>query len=121
MTGASAAPACSGPAPRPSWRELATATAEAGTAFTVHSFKAGEWLLWSKADSTWAWTLGPLASGSTRLVTRVRARYDWNRPLYGLTAMILMELGDFAMLRRMLRGIKARAESTVPSTRPFRR
>jgi hypothetical protein len=88
-----------------------SATAEAGTAFTVHSFSAAEWLLWSKADSTWSWTLTPLGSGSTRLVTRVRARYDWTKPFAGLTAMILMEFGDFAMLRRMLRGIKARAES----------
>lgn len=88
-----------------------SATAEAGTAFTVDSFSTCEWLLWTKADSTWAWTLEPHASGGTRLVTRVRARYDWNRPLSGLTAMLLMEFGDFAMLRRMLRGIKARAES----------
>ena len=88
-----------------------SATAEAGTAFTVHSFSAGEWLLWSKTDSTWSWILAPLASGSTRLVTRVRARYDWTSPLAGLAAMVLMEFGDFAMLRRMLRGIKARAES----------
>jgi hypothetical protein len=28
-----------------------------------------------------------------------------------LSAVLLMEFGDFAMLRRMLRGIKARAES----------
>jgi len=90
-----------------------TATAEAGTAFTVNAFSAGQWLLWSKADSTWAWTLEPLAAGGTRLVTRVRARYDWSRPLAGFIAMILMEFGDFAMLRRMLRGIKARAEAAT--------
>jgi hypothetical protein len=28
-----------------------------------------------------------------------------------MAAVVLMEFGDFAMLRRMLRGIKARAES----------
>jgi hypothetical protein len=44
-------------------------------------------------------------------VTRIRARYDWQHPLAGLSAALLMEFGDFAMLRRMLRGIKARAES----------
>jgi hypothetical protein len=36
--------------------------------------------------------------------------YDWRHPLAGLSAVLLMEFGDFAMLRRMLRGIKARAE-----------
>lgn len=43
-------------------------------------------------------------------MTRIRAVYDWQHPPAGLTAPVLMELGDFAMLRRMLRGIKARAE-----------
>ena len=92
-------------------RMTPSATAEAGTAFTVHSFADSRWLLWSKPGSTWSWTLTPLPSGGTRLVTRIRAGYDWGRPLAGLTAMVLMEFGDFAMLRRMLRGIKARAES----------
>jgi hypothetical protein len=81
------------------------------TAFKVHSFQVNEWLLWSKPDSTWAWSLTPTDSGGTRLVTRIRAVYDWRHPLAGLTALVLMEFGDFAMLRRMLRGIKARAES----------
>lgn len=30
--------------------------------------------------------------------------------------VMLMELGDFAMLRRMLRGIKVRAESSGPAS-----
>ena len=81
------------------------------TAFTVHSFQVNEWLLWSKPDSTWAWSLTPAGPGGTRLVTRIRARYDWRHPLAGLTALLLMEFGDFAMLRRMLRGIRTRAES----------
>ena len=45
------------------------------------------------------------------MVTRIHAVYDWHRPLTALLGVILMEFGDFAMLRRMLRGIKARAES----------
>jgi hypothetical protein len=81
------------------------------TAFTVHSFEVGQWLLWSKPDSTWAWSLTPTGSGGTRLVARIRAFYDWQHPLAGLTALVLMEFGDFAMLRRMLRGINARAEA----------
>jgi hypothetical protein len=81
-------------------------------AFKVHSFEVNQWLLWTKPDSTWAWRLTPTAGG-TRLVTRVHAVYDWRRPLAAMLAVVLMEFGDFAMQRRMLRGIKARAEAMV--------
>lgn len=46
----------------------------------------------------------------TRLVTRVHALYDWTRPASALLGVLLMEFGDFAMMRRMLLGIKRRAE-----------
>ena len=81
------------------------------TALKVHSFEANQWLLWTKPDSTWAWRLTPAGAGGTRLVTRIHAVYDWQHPLMALLGVLLMEFGDFAMLRRMLRGIKARAES----------
>jgi hypothetical protein len=49
----------------------------------------------------------------------VGAVYDWQHPLTALLGVLLMEFGDFAMLRRMLRGIKARAESlTQNASRP---
>lgn len=83
------------------------------TAFRVHSFQENEWLLWTKPDCTWAWVLRGLPGGGTRLVTRVRPRYDWSRPFYALLGVALMELGDFAMMRRMLLGIKVRAEAQV--------
>lgn len=83
-------------------------------AFKVHSFEANHWLLWTKPDSSWAWRLTP-TEGGTRLVTRVHAVYDWSRPLAAALAVVLMEFGDFAMQRRMLRGIKARAEAMVGS------
>ena len=82
------------------------------TAFKVHSFEVNEWLLWSKPDSTWAWRLTPTGNGGTRLVTRIHAVYDWkHRPLMAVLGLLLMEFGDFAMQRKMLRGIKRRAES----------
>jgi hypothetical protein len=80
------------------------------TDFTVHSFERDSWLLWTKSDSTWAWQLTRTGRG-TRLVTRIHAVYDWKHPLSALLGVVLMEFGDFAMLRRMLRGIKTRAES----------
>jgi hypothetical protein len=80
------------------------------TAFKVQSFEVNKSLLWSKPDGAWAWRLTPADNNGTRLVTRVHAVYDWRRPLTALFGVILMEFGDFAMQRRMLRGIKARAE-----------
>jgi hypothetical protein len=91
------------------------------TAFKVHSFEPGKWLLWAKPDSTWAWQLTATDDGGTRLVTRIRAVYDWRDPPMALLSVLLMEFGDFAMLRRMLRGIKARAESVVRDPQPHGR
>jgi hypothetical protein len=81
------------------------------TALKVHSFEVNKWLLWTKPDSTWAWQLTPTDDGETRLVTRIHAVYDWRHPLMAVLGVLLMEFGDFAMIRRMLQGIKARAES----------
>jgi hypothetical protein len=93
------------------------ATPTERTALKVHSFAVNEWLLWTKPDSTWVWQLTPTADGGTRLVTRIHAAYNWRQPLVALFGMLLMEFGDFAMLRRMLRGIKRRAESLPGDSR----
>jgi hypothetical protein len=79
------------------------------TSFLVADAKPDACLVWAKPDSTWAWTLAPLAPGRTRLVTRLRQRYQPTPA--GLLTMILAEFGDFAMMRKMLLGIKSRAET----------
>jgi len=38
------------------------------------------------------------------------ALYERTKPASALLAIVVMELGDFAVMRRMLRGIKERAE-----------
>jgi hypothetical protein len=81
------------------------------TALRVEAFEVDRWLLWRKPDSTWVWQLTDTGHGTTRLVTRVHASYQWRRPLTALLGVALMELGDFAMMRRMLLGIQDRAES----------
>jgi hypothetical protein len=83
------------------------------TAFKVQGFQPGRFLVWAKPDSTWAWMLAPLPGGRTRLVTRIRQRYDRRAPASALLTAALMELGDFPMMRRMLIGIRRRAESTA--------
>lgn len=79
------------------------------TSFRIAIAEPGARLVWAKPDSTWAWTLTPLAPGRTRLVTRLKQRY---RPSpAALLTIILAEFGDFAMMRKMLLGIKTRAET----------
>lgn len=82
----------------------------ARSSLKVHGFEANRWLLWTTPDSTWSWQLTPTDDG-TRLVARINDRYDWSRPLSAVLGLLLMEFGDYAMLRRMLVGIKLRAEA----------
>lgn len=92
-----------------------TRNVNATTAFKVKAFLTNRWLLWAKPDSTWAWTLTPLAEGRTRLVTRLKQRYPWEAPAMALFTLLLLEFGDFPMMRRMLQGIKVRAEAMALS------
>lgn len=78
------------------------------TAFRVASIDEPRSLVWSKPDSTWVWRPDADAAGGTRLVTRLKARYDAG-PFLPVT-VLLMEIGDFPMMRRMLLGIAERAE-----------
>jgi hypothetical protein len=86
-----------------------TPTPSQTTAFVVDSFEEPRWMLWRTPTSTWGWRLVPLGDERTRLISRLHARYDWRRPGTAVGAL-LMELGDFPMMRRMLRGIRERAE-----------
>jgi hypothetical protein len=84
------------------------------TSFVVDAFRSPEYLVWAKQDSSWAWQLTPLPGGSTRLVTRVQQHYP--RRLSSVLGVILLEFGDFPMMRQMLRGIRRRAESVQPKS-----
>jgi hypothetical protein len=96
--------------PRPSER----------SAFRVEGFAAPEWLLWWMPSRTWAWRLVPLPGGRTRLVNRNRTVYEWSRPGWVLGTVLLCEVADYAMMRRMLQGIRDRAEAehSRPAARP---
>jgi hypothetical protein len=89
-------------------------------AYTVTAFETDTWMVWvhrptpaEEPDSTWTWRLTPLPGGGTRLVTRMKQDYRWETPGLAFFNFILMEMGDFAMERRMLKGIKRRAEATA--------
>ncbi len=82
-----------------------------GTAFKIAAFEPARSFLWQKPESTWGWTLKPLPGGRTRLITRLKARYEWSSPLSALLSVVLLEFADFLMMRKMLRGLKTRAEA----------
>jgi hypothetical protein len=88
------------------------------TAFKVKAFQPNQWLLWAKPHSTWAWTLTPLAGGRTRLVTRLKETYDWRSPGLTLLTVLIFEFGDFPMMRKLLLGVKSRAERTATRSAP---
>jgi hypothetical protein len=84
------------------------------TSFVIIEIDAPSAIVWAKPDSTWAWTLTETADGGTRLVTRLKQRYRTTPDV--LVTIVLAEFGDFPMMRKMLRGIKRRAER--PRNRP---
>ena len=86
------------------------------TAFKIATIKPHEELVWVKPDSTWAWTLTDVG-GRTRLVTRLRILYG-HRPVDALLSRVLLEFGDFPMMRKMLRTLKQRAEAALPANVP---
>ena len=77
-------------------------------ALKVKGFELNKWLLWGKPDSTWSWLLTPRPDGGTRLILRIRAHPA------NLFWTLFMEFGDPPMARRMMKGIKIRAEAKRP-------
>lgn len=68
-------------------------------------------MLWwdRKGEYSWEWKLDPVDENSTRLITRLRATFPpvlTPKMLYAVVA----STGDIVMIRKALRGIKARAE-----------
>jgi hypothetical protein len=79
------------------------------TAFKVAAFEPGKMLLWTKPDSTWSWVLEPIDGERTRVVSRLRCHHEPGT-LFGFAGILLMELGDFPMFRRLLLNLRRRAE-----------
>lgn len=66
-------------------------------------------LQWQPAESTWAFVLVAQGDGTTRLLSRNRLRgTGWG---FRLGMLVLMEPGSLVMERKMLLGIKQRAEN----------
>jgi hypothetical protein len=99
------------------WVPMASKVNET-TAFKVKAFEQSRWLLWEKPHSTWAWRLVSLEHGRTRLIARLKERYEWRAsPGSALLTLILFEFGDFPMMRKLLLGVKRRAERLASNER----
>ncbi len=85
-------------------------------------FNENEWMLWRGKDAggdarsrrgvssgTWLWYLDPVDEAHTRLITRMRDQYRWTSPY--LLIQLAVDAFDFPFMRKVLLGIKARAEA----------
>lgn len=74
----------------------------------VHSIDAPHSMVWGEpGGTTWAWQLDRTEDGSTRLLARVRSRYEWLSP--SIAFSVLLEFGDIWMMRKMLLNLRERA------------
>lgn len=75
----------------------------------VYSMDYPRSMVWgTPGDTTWVWQLEPQPDGSTRLLTRIRSRIRWSPVSMAFSA--LLEVADFWMIRKMLAGLRERAE-----------
>jgi hypothetical protein len=79
------------------------------TANRVKAFEANKWLLWEHQGAPWVWVLRPIDQNTTRLISRGRQQYHWRSPML-ISELILMEIGDPFMMRKLLLNVKRRAE-----------
>jgi len=90
-----------------------------GLEIPVKLLKPGETLLLVGhdpvvGDASWIFGLYPIDEQRTRLVTRTRNR--WPMTPGGILTLLFIEPGSFLMVRKMLLGIKRRAEQTSGQT-----
>lgn len=76
----------------------------------VNEFKEHDYILWTdkEGNASWLWHLIPTDDGTTRLLTRLRTKYQWKG--IWIVYYLLYDFGDIIMMRKCLKGIKRRAE-----------
>jgi hypothetical protein len=78
----------------------------------VADFEKDKFILWKdkKGDASWCWYLVPQNDGTTRLLTRLRTRYNW-RSIW-IIYYLLYDIGDIVIMSRCMKGIRQRAENS---------
>jgi hypothetical protein len=79
----------------------------------VKDYREAEYILWwdRKENGTWSWFLRQTEAGSTRLITRLRTKYDFSFPW--MIYYIFYDFGDIIMMSKCMLGIKERAEKSL--------
>ncbi|MFP5368255.1 MAG: hypothetical protein ACLGIS_15715, partial [Actinomycetes bacterium] len=99
---------------RPEWQDLEPGDVLAMSpdgkhGINVYSLDYLRSMVWgTPGDTTWVWQLDPQSDGTTRLLTRIRSRIRWQPASIAFYA--LLEVADFWMIRKMLTGLRERAE-----------
>lgn len=77
----------------------------------VNDFQEYKYILWvdKEAKATWIWYLYPIDNTHSRLVTRLRTKYNWKG--IWIIYYILYDMGDIVMMSKCMKGIKRRAEN----------
>ncbi len=77
----------------------------------VRDFEPGRFILWEdkKGRASWLWWLQPVSPAETRLITRLRTRYDWKS--FWIIYYLIYDIGDIVMMSACMKGIKERAEA----------
>jgi len=77
----------------------------------VKEYIENEYILWwdKKNNSTWGWFIRETGNNQSRLITRLRIRYQFS--FSRIFIYVLTDLGDFIMMRKCMLGIKERAEN----------
>jgi len=76
----------------------------------VNDFKEHEYILWidKEGKATWLWYIYPIDKTRSRLVTRLRTKYNWKG--IWIVYYMLYDIGDIVMMSKCMKGIKKRAE-----------
>lgn len=77
----------------------------------VTDFKQNEYILWTDktGKATWLWYIYVNETGETRLITRLKTKYNWKG--IWIIYYILYDMGDIIMMSKCMKGIKKRAEN----------
>lgn len=68
-------------------------------------------------QAVWTLALYPQPDGTTRFVQRLRMKYFWRRAVWA----VMIDIGDFVMMRKMLLNVKQRVESQREHAHNLRR